>query len=246
VRAVVVLWIATAVAACNAAADAGIDPGDDAMSPPPGAECARDTDCVLAGPTCCDCPETALPITSGWGEACEDVTCPLTPTCTATTARCNTTSGLCELACAVATCGASCPAGFLVDDFGCLGCACAPPGAGDPECDDAADCVRVRADCCGCANGGEDTAVPVVDADAFDDSLNCPPTPSCPGVDVCDPDAVVACRSSQCVLESGAPIDLPPNACGRDDLPPCPTGERCTINSDPEASQAGVGVCTPG
>ena len=39
---------------------------------------------------------------------------------------------------------------------------------------------------------------------------------------------------------------LPPTACGRANLPTCATGTVCTVNADPVATMAGVGVCLPG
>jgi hypothetical protein len=105
------------------------------------------------------------------------------------------------------------------------------------------DCVQTRADCCGCARGGQDTAVLATGLTAFDGSLNCEMDPVCPGVDTCEPMAAPRCVQGRCELL--ATDMLPAQACGRPDLPACPSGTVCTVNSDASANEQGVGVCGP-
>jgi hypothetical protein len=198
-------------------------------------ECTRDADCAAAGLRCCDCPTFAVPITSPAHEACAGVTCPdphcpdrVAPVCA---------GGRCVLACTAIECPQSCIDGFARDDS-CLTCACAQPTA--TGCLQADDCVRVRADCCGCDHGGRDTAVLRQDAGAHDAALQCPDRPLCPRASTCDPAATLQCIQRRCVLSS---VALPPGACGRFDLPPCPSPQACVINGDPTADEEGVGVC---
>ena len=106
------------------------------------------------------------------------------------------------------------------------------------------------ADCCGCARGGADTAVPAAEADAYVMGLGCPANPGevpCPEVTTCAADVGPRCILGQCVLgdSSLGPPPLPPGACGRADLPACPAGQACVINQDPAGNPLGVGVCTP-
>ena len=151
--------------------------------------------------------------------------------------------GTCALACPTIDCTVPCDDGFAVDAEGCLVCACAPaPPA--PECMFDTDCVQVPADCCGCAQGGADTAVPAAAEEEHRDGLACPPAPVCPGVDVCEPGATVTCAAGRCALgDGGAPMGVPDGACGTPDLPACPAGQVCVLNADDEATLAGVGVC---
>lgn len=203
------------------------------------AECAIDSDCALAGAKCCDCPTFAVPTTDPAYNACKGVACPTPATCpTNIRAACN--AGHCDLACVASTCTTSCADGYATDASGCLTCECAK--VDQRACLVASDCARVRADCCGCTLGGEDTAVPTSQVAAHDASLQCPPSPSCPQVDTCAPDLVPQCVQGTCELISGG---VPVNACGRPDLADCPAGAACTINSDPSATQQGVGVCVP-
>jgi hypothetical protein len=234
-----------AVAACTRAAP------DDALGlhDPNGsgaAECAGDADCVAAASTCCECPSFALPASSGWKSACDAVMCPAdAPACDEVKASCD--HGTCTLACAAIACDLSCDGGFAIDAAGCQVCACAPPPVANAmSCLSDGDCAEVRADCCGCKQGGADTAVPVAEVAAHDAALMCPTTPACPGVDVCVPGAAPRCDRGTCVLSDAAPGDvLPPGACGRPDLPACPTGLRCLLNASADAAMAGVGVCAP-
>ncbi|MEZ4402857.1 MAG: hypothetical protein R3B06_22745 [Kofleriaceae bacterium] len=234
-----------ATAGCFTAAEA-TGAGDDLA---PAGACLEDTDCVLAGPTCCDCPTYATSVASGWADSCANVGCqpPTNGTCAPLAARCE--AGACVVACAPTTCDLACPAGFATDASGCLQCACAPTTA-PAACALDTDCVQVPDDCCGCARGGRDTAVPTDQAGAHVAALGCPADPGqvpCPEVTTCDPTAGPRCVEGQCQLAppSSAPPPLPDDACGRDDLQPCPPGQVCTINQDPEAGPQGVGVCTP-
>jgi hypothetical protein len=205
-------------------------------------ECASDLDCVGAASTCCECPSFALPASSGWGSSCAPVSCAPAPSCGEVRAVCN--AGACGLACNEIACDASCATGFAVDAAGCQVCGCTAGAA--PECAIDADCARVAADCCGCAQGGADTAVPAGDVDAHDAMLMCPSAPACPGVDVCDPSAAPHCAGGRCTLtDAPANAALPPGACGRPDLPSCPTGLRCMLNASAETDLAGVGLCAP-
>jgi hypothetical protein len=218
------------------------DPGDDATNPPPpaGATCSLDPGCEAAASTCCACPTFAVPAGSGWNDACEDVPCPAPPSCPAVEAAC--ADGGCALVCTEITCDATCETGFAVDAAGCLTCACAPrsPAA----CAEASDCVQVPADCCGCARGGADTAVLAGAATDHVRDLGCTGGEACPDIDVCQPAAAPVCRGGACALASeDGPPGVPDGACGRADLAPCPTGERCVLNRSPAADAAGVGIC---
>jgi hypothetical protein len=148
--------------------------------------------------------------------------------------------GGCVLACAPKVCSNSCPDGFALDPSGCLTCTCALLAT--PTCTIDSDCVRTRADCCGCLRGGADTAVPSADQSAYDASLMCPAQPVCPQVDSCDPTMFPRCIAGGCVLTTATPA----GACGRPDLPACPPGSVCTINASDAATMQGVGVCLPG
>lgn len=209
-------------------------PGDDVRGDD---ACFVDSDCMLAGPSCCECPTFAVRNDSGWGDACEQVNCPMPAACPSLVARCD--EGVCAAACAPATCDLSCPAGFAVDAAGCTTCMCATGGA-QPGCQTDGDCVRVPADCCGCDRGGTDTAVPANMVDAFADNLNCTGNESCPGVSTCNPGDEPRCMGGQCVLAGGS-SPPPSGECGRPDLPPCPSGTVCVINA--EDSEAGTGRC---
>jgi hypothetical protein len=203
-------------------------------------ECSGDGDCTLAAATCCACPTFAVPQTDPAHLACADVTCP--PNNCPNNVRATCTSNTCTLTCVAMTCAQTCAAGFAVDATGCLSCTCA---SGATECMLDTDCTRVRADCCGCPRGGRDTAVPNSLAAQHDAALGCAANPQCPPVDTCPTDLAVRCVRGTCELVEGAG-GLPANACGRADLPACSAGTVCTVNSDPTATMAGVGVCLPG
>ena len=225
--------------------DDGSDSGGGAGGNPEVAECDIAADCVPANSTCCECPAFAVPAASGYEEACADVACDPEPAgCSATEPAC--TDGRCALVCMQVLTERICPSGFARDDFGCLLDACAD--AGDAaECDRDEDCVEVPADCCGCAAGGSDTAVPAGSEGDYHDGLNCPPAPSCPGVNVCDPEAAPRCIAGTCQLspppssDGGATSVL----CGTADSPPCPEGQVCVLNHPdaPDATQVGAGSC---
>lgn len=208
----------------------------------PYATCNIDSDCVPAGPKCCDCPTHAVSKYDPSQSACFNVDCGPMECGSEMEAAC--VSGVCTLVCAPVACDASisCPAGFATDANGCLTCECVGVADAGSECTMDSQCARVRDDCCGCANGGSDTAVPADTAAAYDAALNCPTNPTCPGGDTCAPDLAARCVQGTCSLVAGP---LPPNACGRADLPPCPAGEYCYVNESDPATMHGVGVCQP-
>lgn len=232
--------IAALAAGCFTGKDAlsegtgGDDGGSGSAAP---GECVADGDCALAAPTCCECPTFAVPVADPLHASCANVVCPMMTCPMNVAASCN--QNMCELTCVAMTCSASCQAGYTIDATGCLTCDCATPAT---HCTADPDCVEVRADCCGCAKGGADTSVAAVDAAQHDLDLNCPTDPQCPGTNVCELGAAPHCVEGTCALFSGA---LPPDACGRADLPACPTGEVCKVNVDTGASLEGVGVCRP-
>jgi hypothetical protein len=237
------------------------DDDDSVGLPPPFSECTVDLDCVPAATSCCDCPAYALPGES-YGDPCGDVECPAPASCPGLAPAC--TDGACTLVCAPVPCDLVCGAdGFVQDAAGCLQCACGT-GPGNPpdrpdRCDSDDDCVAVPADCCGCALGGADTAVPVGVADAFHEGLECDPMPSCPGVNVCDPAAVARCIGSACTLSTESTDGGPDGGTGGDGggaallrcgtlaSPTCPEGSACILNH-PAAAEAGIfdsGICVP-
>jgi|SRR5688572_19977147 hypothetical protein len=227
------------------AGDRGPNLGDDDSQQPGGdVSCVEDADCRGAGASCCGCAEYAVNVESEWAMACEDIECPPpTGACTGLVARCDPDEALCVLGCAEVACDQTCPDGFMVDAAGCLTCSCAF-GTDVPECEADTDCVRVPADCCGCANGGTDTAIPAADVGDHEAELDCDADPVCPGVDVCEPGVAAVCDRGACVLAAESDGDvLPPGACGTADLPPCPDGQTCVLNSDDAATMAGVGIC---
>lgn len=204
------------------------------------AECTLDTDCVPAGPKCCDCPTHAVPKTDPTQQACANVDCGPLSCDPPREAICN--SGRCVLSCAPIACdpSISCSEGFAADENGCLTCTCATAGV-FVSCTADTECVRVRADCCGCPMGGSDTAILKTEQAQWDASLMCPAEPSCPGTDTCAPDLEIKCDRGACALLEAAPA----NACGRTDLPACPEGESCYVNANDQATMHGVGVCQP-
>lgn len=200
-------------------------------------ECFAANDCVPAGPKCCDCPTHAVPKSDPAQRACSEVNCP-TPSC-GSPMRAACDSGRCVLQCSPVACdGVSCANGFVTDDNGCLTCACAAPSP--MECGADGDCARVREDCCGCALGGDDTAILATQVAQHEAALNCPASPACPGFDTCLPDLAARCVQGTCALVSGG---LPADACGRADLQACPVSQVCTVNADEQATMYGVGVC---
>lgn len=201
--------------------------------------CTVDDDCATAAATCCECPTFAVGLGDPANRACDGVACPGQETCPANVrAACD--EGQCVLACVAMACPAACPTGYALDPTGCLSCACAAPQLSGCVVD--TDCVQTRADCCGCARGGEDLAVLASERAAHDAALGCPAAPLCPSIDVCEPDAAPRCIQGRCELTGGS---LPAGACGRPDLPECPAGTQCTINESDLANEYGVGVCGP-
>ncbi len=202
-------------------------------------QCMSDEQCVPAAPTCCECPTFAVSSNDPLNSACSNIACPMPmQACPTNVKAACSADGFCELACVATSCPASCPNGYAMDANGCLTCDCAPTVAGGCQAD--GQCVEVPADCCGCARGGVDTAVLAPNADAFENNLNCPMDPQCPTANTCAPSATPQCIQGQCTLSTGV---LPATACGRADLMACPSPQVCTINSDPDATVEGVGVC---
>lgn len=218
--------------------------GDD-NGPPDGkapGSCFTSSDCVPAAATCCDCPTFATSTSDPKVEACAAVDCDSNVCPTNVLAECNPMHE-CVLACAQLEC-LECPEGYITEANGCVSCTCAEPATMAPTCAVDTDCVRVRNDCCGCANGGEDTAVPTSTAAAFDAGLSCSQTPQCPGVgnQMCDATAQARCIRGSCALLAE---DMPADSCGRPDLPACPAGTVCRVNVSNSADLYGVGVCRP-
>lgn len=233
----VVFAMLLAVAGCPSYARNALDNGEDATGQGAPGECSIAADCVPAGSKCCDCPTHAVPINDPFARACSDVDCPTQSCGSPMQAECN--GGKCVLECSPVACPElGCAEGFQTDGNGCLVCECA--ALSPIECSFDTDCARVRADCCGCSLGGEDTAVPTTQVNAHEAQLGCPANPSCPGGDTCAPDLAARCVQGMCTLVSGT---LPPNACGRADLAPCPAGEVCVVNANETATMQGVGVC---
>ncbi len=196
-----------------------------------GTECAVDGDCALAAAKCCDCPAFAVPTSDPADKACGGILCP--PSSCPMNVEAVCTAGTCTLACVPIAVTQSCPGGYAIDPTGCLEDACADypqPVA----CTVDTDCVRTRADCCGCLRGGMDTAVPAADQAAFDASLNCPAQPQCPMTDTCAPNLLARCIEGMCELTTATPA----NSC----TGTCATGT-CTINVDATATMQGLGVC---
>jgi antistasin family protein len=229
-----------APAGCVGSIDATVGADDNNPQGAPGSPfCSEDVDCVLAGPTCCGCPTFAVTKSDPVARACSNVECPLSECAESVIARCNEDQR-CELACAPRACdpaGAPCAYGFAADTNGCLTCECAVPAAGG--CSTSTDCTRTRADCCGCLQGGRDTAVLAAARAGYDAALACPSMPLCPGINTCTTDEPT-CVQGRCELLSPT---LPVGACGRSDLPPCPAGTQCIVNVSDQANMHGVGVC---
>jgi hypothetical protein len=211
--------------------DMGAAPGGEGPIP----ECVADSDCVAAGLKCCDCPTYATPANDPAVQACGGVMCPASTCPDNVRAACS--SGQCVLACKPLACSMTCADGYVIDATGCEECTCATPAS--RSCTADSQCVRTRADCCGCAGGGTDTAVLASEQASYDASLMCPSQPTCMGGDTCAPDLAPACVEGSCALVS----PLPPGACGRPDLPACPSGQTCMLNAVDAATERGVGVC---
>ncbi len=235
------LWLSLfALAGCPSAQLDAAGFGNDNGSGTGGAapECGAASDCAFAAAKCCDCPTYAAPRSDPGVQACLGVSCPQPTSCPANVAvAC--TGGRCELACAPLACAVTCADGFALDANGCLSCDCAQ--VGPRACLADADCVETPADCCGCVLGGRDTAVPADQLAGYQAGLGCPPNPSCPGTSTCDAGLQPACVTGGCALVPA----LPAGACGRDDLPGCPPGQVCMVNSPGQeaATDHAVGVC---
>jgi hypothetical protein len=234
-----VLILMTVSACSDSQLDAqGFGGGDDgAGSDGAPAECTTANDCAFGAAKCCDCPTYAAPKNDPTVNACAGVMCPGSTCPQNVELACN--AGRCELACAPMQCDLACADGFVVDANGCLSCECAQVTSRSCMADQ--DCAEAPADCCGCAKGGHDTAVPAVVLADYEAGLNCPTNPSCPGNDTCDAADGPACVQGACDLVAPAPA----GACGRADLPACATGEQCVVNADPTATAHGLGVCQP-
>ena len=215
---------------------AGVD--DDGIAPEPTSPrgCFEDADCELASTTCCECPSFALAAGDPKLDACEDVNCP-PPEATCARLRAVCEQSRCEVACEAQPVTMSCVDGFATDAAGCLIDACAEPAT---ECTSDAQCAQTRADCCGCARGGSDTAVAAGDRAAYDQALGCSGAEACPEVSTCVAAETPQCAQGTCKLIAGEP---PGDACGRPDLAACPAGKTCTVNADKTADLHGVGVC---
>lgn len=218
--------------------DAGTFNGDDDGLPGDIAgECSTASDCALGAAKCCDCPTYAAPKSDPAIRACSGVMCPAM-TCPQNVAvACN--SGRCELACTQMACLSTCADGFAVDGNGCLTCECAQVTS--RACAADAECSEVPADCCGCAKGGADTAVPASQLSDYLAGLNCPQQPTCPGTNACNASEGPACIQGACSLAAPLPI----NACGRPELASCADAYGCFVNADPVATAHGVGICKP-
>lgn len=230
--------------------DGAAEPEDDGRGSGGANGCQVASDCVLAASTCCECPAFAVPSGGGYDAGCEDVDCGARGLCPAVEAVCD--EGQCLMICSPVITDKLCSFGFQVDEGGCLvnECASGPTGL-SPECEIDTDCVQVPADCCGCAAGGLDKAVPQDQADAEEDGLNCPVDPACPDIDVCNQDESAQCIAGSCALtaSNGGPMQDPPPEevvlCGTPDLPTCGDGSTCVLNgiSANEATTLGVGSC---
>ena len=211
---------------------------DDGTAPDPGAAfCIDDTDCQLAARTCCECPTFALSAGDPKLDACSDVNCPLPQTtCSRIRAVCDRNQ--CTVACEPVAVTMTCATGFATDAAGCLIDACA--ALPSPTCAVDTDCVETRADCCGCARGGDDTAVPKQTQTSYDQQLGCTGGEVCPEVNTCVTTETPQCAQGSCKLIAGG---VPADACGRPDLPPCEAGKLCTVNASDPANKHGVGVC---
>jgi len=242
-RLVFALVVMFAAAGCpqSAREDAANLPGDDQDDPAPGtkASCGDDSDCELAGRTCCECKTIALSMADPKLDACDSVSCPPPQNMMCPKVRAACVENKCTVACIPVAATMSCANGFAADSAGCLVDVCAQA---KNECTINSDCTRTRADCCGCARGGNDRAVAIAAQSNFDKALGCTGSEVCPDVTTCNPDESAQCAQGECRLIEGG---LPAGACGRPDLPACGTGFVCVVNASDSANLHGVGVCTP-
>lgn len=196
--------------------------------------CALDSDCALAASSCCRCPTFAT--LTGAGD-CDSVEC-APADCAPAEAFCD--RGQCRLRCAEVVATQDCASGFEVDEAGCTIDRCAAETS-TSECAIDDDCVRAPADCCGCEQGGRDTAVPAGALDAHLEGLDCADGSLCPQIDACEPDSEVRCLGGICRLVSGSGLDVPTSVCGAPEAGGCATDEICVLNA-PEAPP-GAGIC---
>jgi hypothetical protein len=216
--------------------------GDDNPTPEPAfAICNVDADCIPAAATCCECPTFATRFDDPKAAVCDDVDCPMSDCPDNVSPVCDSTIGQCVLVCKPLVCETTCASGYAVDGAGCLTCACAePPPSNAGGCRDDGECVRTRADCCGCERGGFDTAVLASQAAGFDDGLMCESDPACPGNNTCTADQPT-CAQGFCQLLP----PKPPGTCGSASDAACPANTVCTVNANDQANLYGLGVCLP-
>ena len=236
-RSLFVLLLVTLAACPQGGAELNAKGGDDLGDPnSPAPSCADDTDCELAGKTCCECKTFALPVGDPKLGACDNVQCP-PPQASCSKIRAACERNQCVVKCDPQVVTKSCTDGYAKDMAGCLVDACAQAKT---DCTTDNQCVRTRADCCGCLRGGKDTAVPLATRSSYDMGLNCGSSnSSCPEVNTCAAETA-QCAQGECRLIEGA---IPADACGRADLPACPVGKTCTVNANATADKHGVGVC---
>ena len=239
------------VGACLSESADELGADDDGFAGPAPTEsgCALDGDCRLAASACCECPSFALAADDRADDACAGVACEDQLDCPLVAAVCD--RGSCVMRCEPLPCELTCASGFAADEAGCLTCACAPETpAPDRQCTAPEDCVRVPADCCGCARGGDDTAVPSSSVESHLAGLECPVSPECPDVDACGEGLQAGCVAGVCALLDTA-VAAPPDGpasdqlCGTPELDPCPAGSACILNAlqANDATLLGVGIC---
>jgi hypothetical protein len=239
-RSLLPLLLVLVVGGCPQARTDDAQAGDDGNPPDPNTRsfCNVDSDCELAGRTCCECPTFALGVADPKLQACDDVMCP-PPQSTCSMIHPVCVENLCAVACESVAVTKSCANGFATDAAGCLIDTCAVPPS-PAACSKDTDCVETRADCCGCERGGNNTAVPAGQRTSYDQQLGCTGGEQCPEADTCEANETPQCAQGSCKLIAGP---LPADACGRPDLPDCVTGKVCTVNASDPANKHGVGVC---
>ncbi len=201
--------------------------------------CVSNSDCVLVASNCCDCPTFAAP--ESFGASCDEVECPGDNVCAPADAICD--SGQCELRCSVVATTQLCDRGFVVDEAGCTRDECVGTDEAT-ECTVAEDCVVVPADCCGCEQGGNDTAVPLGAEEEHIGGLMCD-DPVCPGFSTCEGGSA-GCLGGTCRYFPDAGIAPTAAFCGTLETGSCPADQRCVLNgTDFGTGIPGIGVCQP-